>query len=377
MMDAQQCADSRGEAVPTQQRTPLFVAAPVFGGNERKYVLEALDDGWISSGRFVTRFAAEFGARFGATCIPVSSGTAALHLALAALGIGPGDEVLVPALTFIATANAVAYCGATPVVVDVDLVTWCLDVDKAVAARTPRTKAVVPVDLYGYPVDIAALRAALPGLAIVEDACEAIGAVRAGHPAGAMAETAVFSFYANKTLTMGEGGAIITHDPALAEHMTLLARNGQRSRRYVHEVVGYNYRLTDLQAAIGCAQLERWEWLVDRRRLLALFYQQRLPPDVRMQDDPADGAHARWAMAVLLPDGTRPDAVADHLALKGIETRPFFTPIHHAPMYRACAPCPCPVADDLAERGLVLPLHGRMTEDDVQRVTAALSRAIR
>jgi perosamine synthetase len=359
-----------------RERGALSVSAPVFGGNERAYVLQALDEGWISSGRFVARFAAQFGARFGATCIPVSSGTAALHLALLALGIGPGDEVLVPALTFIATANAVAYCGATPIVVDVDPLTWCIDVDEAAAARTARTKAVIPVDLYGYPVDTDALRAALPGVPIIEDACEAIGAEYAGQPAGALADLAVFSFHASKTLATGEGGAIITRDAGCIDRITLLARNGQRERRYSHEVVGYNYRLTDIQAAIGCAQLEQWAWMIARRRVMAMLYRSHLPPGVRMQHDPANGWHGRWAMAVLLPAGIAPDTAADHLARNGIETRPFFTPTHHAPMYRANAPHPCPVADDLAAHGLVLPLHGQMREPHVRRVMLALRDAL-
>ena len=238
------------------------VAAPDLTGNEESYVVEAIRSSWISStGPFVQRFEKEFAALCGhAPAIGVANGTMALHLALLTLDLRPGDEVLVPSLTYIATANAVRYCGAEPVFVDVDPQTWCIDPKQLEARITRRTEGIIPVHLYGHPADMDAINhvAATHGLWVVEDAAEAHFARYKGRPTGSLARIGVFSFYGNKVLTSGEGGAITLDDPALEQRARLLKGQGvDPERRYFFPITGYNYRLTNLACAILCAQLER------------------------------------------------------------------------------------------------------------------------
>src|SRR6266849_8650115 len=238
------------------------VAAPSIGEEEMANVMEAMRSGWISSlGAFIGQFERDFAAVCGvAHGVAVANGTTALHLALVAAGVGPGDEVIIPSLTFVATANVVHYCGATPMFADSDPETWQLDPAKLEARITPRTRAIIPVHLYGHPCDMDAILelSARRGLAVVEDAAEAHGAEYRGRRVGAVGTVGCFSFYGNKIITTGEGGMCVTDDAALAERLRLLRDHGMDPKRpYWHEVVGYNYRMTNLQAAVGVAQVKR------------------------------------------------------------------------------------------------------------------------
>jgi perosamine synthetase len=353
--------------------TRLPVAEPFLGEEELRYVSECVLSGWVSSaGKFVSRFEALFAEHCGVEhAIAVSNGTAALHVALVALGIGPGDEVIVPTLTFIATANAVAYTGATPVFADSEPVTWNVDPNAVAAAITPRTKAIVPVHLYGHPADFDAIAAVADGIPIIEDAAEAHGALYKGRPVGSLGLAGTFSFYGNKIVTTGEGGIVVTSDAELARRIRVLRDHGMEpGRRYWHPVLGFNYRLTNLQAAVGVAQLERFEEILAAKRRVSERYAAglgqisgvTLPP----QEPWAENVH--WLYSILV-DGR--DKVIDALGLAGIESRPFFTPAHCQPLYSAGLRLP--VAESLAERGLSLPSAVTLAPAEIDRVVATIA----
>ncbi|MEU8300246.1 DegT/DnrJ/EryC1/StrS family aminotransferase [Micromonospora sp. NPDC048909] len=365
------------------------VARPCLSDLEERYLLDAYRSGWISSqGPYLQRFEGEFAARCGAaTAVATGNGTVALHLVLAAAGIGPGDEVIVPALTYVATANAVTYCGARPVFVDVSPETWCIDVEQVAAAVGPRTRAVVAVDLYGHPADYPALRAlcARQGLLLVADAAESFGALLNGRPTGDLADATTFSFFGNKVITAGEGGCVTTSDPALAERMRLLRNQGMDPhRRYFFPVVGYNYRLTNLAAALLCAQLERADEIIGRRDAVISTYERELasPPLINRQPILPGVRRAPWMGSFLVgPPGTENlrDELARTLEMLGVETRPFFVPIPHLPPY-ADADGAYPVTVDLARRGINLPTYAELSDVDlkviIDRVLTALARVI-
>ena len=259
----------------SERRIP--VAEPALGQEELDNVVAAMKSGWISSlGAFIPEFERDFAAFSGAAHgVAVANGTVALHLALLAAGIGPGDEVLMPSLTFVATASAARYCGGVPVFVDSDPATWQLDPAALEAAVTPRAKAVIAVHLYGHPCDMDAIRAiaARHGLTVIEDAAEAHGARYRGRPVGALGAIGCFSFYGNKIITTGEGGMCLTDDPAVAEHLRLLRDHGMDPKRpYWHDIVGYNYRMTNLQAAVGVAQVKKIGGFIAKKREMAAWY---------------------------------------------------------------------------------------------------------
>jgi perosamine synthetase len=304
----------------------------------------------------------------------VSNGTVALHLALTALGIGPGDEVIVPSLTYIATANAVRYCGAEPVFADVTLDDWGLDVDSVERLVNERTKAVIMVHLYGLPANYLALRRVCSenGLFLVEDAAEAPLARRDGVTCGAMGDVATFSFYGNKVLTSGEGGAVTTNDPVLADRMALLRGQGMDPhRRYWFPVVGHNFRLTNLAAAILCGQIERLDDILKRRREVFAMYDRAFAEMVEVSSFPrVPGAeNSPWLYCVLLDHPEDRDRLAKHLQAVGIDSRPFFIPLHQMPPYAgATTDGKLPVTCDLSERGLNLPTFSGMTDSQVELV---------
>jgi perosamine synthetase len=259
-------------------RIPVF--APWIAASAQRYVADCLATGWISSaGSYVRRFERDFGKLCAADhALATSNGTAALHLALAARGIGPGDEVIVPALTFIATANAVTYTGARTVLADVTAETWTLDPADVVRRLTPRTRAIVAVHLYGHPADMDALAAIARerGLLLVEDAAEAHGARYKDRPVGTLGDIGCFSFYGNKIISTGEGGMVVTNDERLAQRATVLRDHAMEpGARYVHNEVGFNYRMTNLQAAVGCAQVEEFETVLARKHAIAARYRAR------------------------------------------------------------------------------------------------------
>src|SRR5215207_70189 len=333
-----------GDDPPRRQFIP--VAAPVLAGREKEYVADCMESGWISSaGRYVELFEAEFakfcGVRHAVSCC---NGTAALHLSLAALGVGPGDEVIVPTLTFVATANAVTYCGARPVFADSEPETWNLDPAQVAAKVTPRTKGIVAVHLYGNPAEMDTLRALASrhGLFLVEDAAEAHGALHRGRRAGSLGDLAAFSFYGNKIIATGEGGMVVTDDDALAARVRLLRGQGMDpERRYWFPVVGYNYRMMNIPAAIGLAQLERAGWHTARRREVAAGYRRLLGnvPGLSWQAERDWARHAFWMFTILLGDEAADgrDRLMARLLEEGVETRPVFYPLHSLPPYREAA----------------------------------------
>jgi perosamine synthetase len=359
------------------------VSHPVFAGNEKKYVNECLDDSWISSaGRFIGEFERAFagfcGAREAVSC---NNGTSALHLALQALGVGPGDEVIVPTLTYIATANAVRYCGATPIFVDSEPRTMNIDPERIEARITRRTRGIIPVHLYGHPVnmrpilDIAARR----GLFVLEDAAESHGAFYEGEMTGTLGTAATFSFFGNKIITTGEGGMITTSDSDLAARMRLLRGQGMDpQRRYWFPIVGNNFRMTNIEAAIGLAQLEKINYHLEARRKVAGWYNRYLAPLQDRLELPVEEAWARhsyWIYTVLLKNGgeAERDEAMRELAAAGIETRPVFYPMHIMPPYLEPG-ASYPVAESCSRRGFHLPTHGLLTEEDVVRIADALAR---
>ena len=367
----------------------LPVAAPDLGGNEERYVLDAIRSSWISStGPYVDRFEREFAAFAGTrTAISVANGTVALHLALLGLDVGPGDEVIVPSLTYIATANAVRYVGAEPVFVDIDPAPWCLDPTAVEAAVTPRTRGIVAVHVYGHPADMDAINlvASRHGLWVVEDAAEAHGATYRGRPAGSLGTVGTFSFYGNKIITSGEGGALTVNDHELENRMRLLRGQGMDpKRRYFFPVVGYNYRLTNVACAILCAQLERVHEFIARRAAIAETYARELGrvPGIDLQPRAEYAVPATWLMSVQVRAdeyGLSRDALAEALAAEDIETRPFFHPIHRLPPYagRPGSSRELPVTERVAARGLNLPTAVSMSNEDVERVVEAIARAPR
>jgi perosamine synthetase len=377
-------AAPRPETAPEPARR-IPVAAPVFAGREKEYVADCMESGWVSSGgKYVELFEAAFaefcGVRHAVACC---NGTAALHAALAALGVGPGDEVIVPTLTFVATANAVTYCGARPVFVDSEPVTWNLDPAQVEAKVTPRTKGIVAVHLYGHPANMDELRAVAGrrGLFLLEDAAEAHGALYNGRPAGSLGDAAAFSFYGNKIIATGEGGMVTTNDDALAARVRLLRGQGMdAARRYWFPVVGYNYRMMNLPAAIGLAQLERADWHTARRREVAATYLRLLrgDPFLRWQAEGEWARHAYWMFTVVLgyraPAGR--DELMARLAARGVETRPIFYPVHLLPPYREAAGGGFPVAESLSRRGLSLPTWAGLSFDDVRYVCQSLRECL-
>jgi perosamine synthetase len=363
----------------------IAVAEPTLNGNEKRYVLECLETTWISSiGRFITEFERAFASFCGVEhAIAVNNGTNALHLALVALGLKPGDEVIVPTLTYIATANAVTYCGAKPVLVDCDPRTLNID-PAAIAGRiTTRTKGIIPVHLYGHPADMDPITslAREHGLFVLEDAAEAHGAEYKGRRIGGLGNCAAFSFFGNKIMTTGEGGMVTTNDGDLAAKLRLYRGQGlDPGRRYWHPVVGYNYRMTNIAAALGLAQLEQIEELMGARARLADWYRlklDRLADKLALQAAKSWTRPVLWMQIVMLRHGgeAERDGVMRKLDAAGIETRPVFYPMHLLPPYLEDATL-YPNATRCASRGINLPTHGNLTEADVERICQALEASI-
>jgi perosamine synthetase len=363
------------------------VARPVFAGNEKQYILDCLDSTWISStGVYIDRFESQFAAYCGVKhALSCCNGTVALHLALLACGVGPGDEVLVPTLTFVATANAVTYCGATPVFVDSEPYTWNLDPTLLEARITQRTKAIIAVHLYGHPAEMDSILAIARrhNLAVIEDAAEAHGAEYKGRRVGSLGDIATFSFFGNKIITTGEGGMLTTDNEELATKVRQLKGQGMDpNRRYWFPIIGYNYRMTNITAAIGLAQLEKVDWHLQRRREVVKWYQEELG-DVPMLTWHAEqpwAKHVYWMFTAMLTKGTATDrdAVILRLGELNIETRPVFYPMHILPPYMNAGTTPSfTVADRLAARGLNLPTWAGLSRNDVQRVCTSLKACLK
>jgi perosamine synthetase len=364
------------------QRIP--VAQPTLGGNERAYVLDCLDSSWISSsGKYISAFEDAFAEFCGVQhAVATNNGTTALHLALVVLGLEPGDEVIIPTVTYIATANAVRYCHATPVLCDVLEGTMNLDPAKIESLITPKTKGIIPVHLYGHPADMTAINeiAQRRGLWVLEDAAEAHGAEVNGRKVGGLGTLATFSFFGNKIITTGEGGMVTTNDAALAERLRLYRGQGMDpKRRYWFPVIGYNYRMTNIQAALGLAQMEQLEAALADRQRVADLYNEHLSP---MADQLVLPGQANWAKQVFwmynvflrTGDEAKRNHIMGILDEAGIETRPVFYPMHVLPPYLEAAPYP--VADQWAHRGINLPTFRELGEAEISRIAGALRQAL-
>lgn len=360
---------------------------PVLDGNELEYVTECITTGWISSqGRYVSKFENNFCEYVGSnSALAVSNGTVALHLALLALGIGEGDEVLVPDLTFAATINAVLYVGATPVLVDIDKDTLGMDINLAENLITKKTKAIIPVHLYGHPVDMSAvinLRNKY-GIKIIEDCAESLGSYFKGNHVGTFSDIATFSFFGNKTITTGEGGMLIFQDPEIKEKAAVLRDHGMsKERRYWHDLVGFNYRLTNIQAAIGVAQLERVKHFVEQKRWNALEYERRLSgiQNITLPRENGNVVNSYWFYAIVLNGSlsARRDEVIDLMLKCGIEARPIFYPLHDMPPYKKYIRDGqnFPVACSASQGGICLPSAVTMTEKDIDKVCIVLKNIL-
>jgi perosamine synthetase len=344
------------------------VNEPLLNGNEKKYLLQCIENGWISSeGSFVGEFEQRFAARVGRKhAIAVSNGTAAIDAAVEALGIGAGDEVILPAFTIISCISQIVRSGATPVLVDSDPLTWNMDVTQIEAKLTPRTKAILVVHTYGLPVDMTPVLdiARRHGLRIIEDAAEMLGQTYRGKPCGSFGDISTFSFYPNKHITTGEGGMIVTDDDELAETCRSL-RNlcFQPQKRFVHARLGWNLRMTNLQAALGLAQLERLDEFVERKRAMGARYTELLRslPGIQLplgRTEYADNIY--WVYGVVLNDDVpfNAEEAMCWLAEAGVGTRPFFWPMHEQPVFKRMGlfqGASYPVAERLARRGFYLP----------------------
>jgi len=369
--------------------TRIAVALPDLSGNEEKYVTEAIRSSWISStGQFVDRFEHEFADLCGSrAAISVINGTAALHLALLALDVRPGDEVLVPSLTYVATANAVRYVGAEPIFVDVDPDTWCIDAELLEHSITGRTKGIIAVHLYGHPADMDAINrvAASHGLWVVEDAAEAHFARYKGRVVGSLAKVATFSFYGNKLITSGEGGAITLDDPQLERRARMLRGQGMDpQRRYYFPITGYNFRLTNVASAILCAQLERREALIRRRQQVFTAYRECLlgTPGIGFQPVAVWAEPAPWLFCITVNTdeyGLTRDQLMDALDKEGVETRPFFVPLHRLPPFAEQSQRrgeDLPVTDRLSAMGINLPTYPGLRRQEIEHI-AELIRGFR
>lgn len=357
-------------------RYPVY--QPSLTGNERRYVNECLDSTWISSkGKFIAEFERGFESyidvRHAAT---VSNGTVALHLALVALGIGAGAEVIVPTLTYIASVNAIAYTGAAPAFCDSLASSWQMDPNDVRRKITPRTRAIMIVHLYGHPCDMDELSriAREYNLFLIEDCAEAFGSYYKGRHVGTFGDISTFSFFGNKTITTGEGGMVVTNDDTLYDRVLHFKGQGlAKHREYWHDVIGFNYRMTNICAAIGLAQLEQADRLIAKKRQIAEWYRNNLSGcPVKFHESVGDVQHSYWMCSILVPDAAEREPLRAALAKQGIETRPAFYPVHSMPMY-AHQYQRHPIAEHIGWCGINLPSYPELTEVDIIEISSVIA----
>ena len=368
------------------------VCQPWLPGREKEYVNDALDSNWVSSaGKYIKRFEEEFASfcstKYGVCC---SNGLAALHLACASIGLMEGDEVIVPTFTMAASINAIIFTGATPVLIDADKDTYCINANQIEDKINEKTKAIMPVHIYGHVCDMDRIIeiAKKYNLYVIEDAAEAHGAEYKGRMAGSLGDIGCFSFYGNKILTTGEGGMSVTNNEAFANKMRLLRNHAFDLPRFVHNEVGFNYRLTNLQAAIGVAQTENAKKLVEARRNVGLRYD-RLLKNISGLILPKEKEYAKniyWMYGVVLGDGIRlsKEEIMGRLKEKGVDTRSFFIPMHRQPAYinKTVSNSPdCsgnfPVADKISERGFYLPSSSNLSDGNAIKVARVLGEILK
>ena len=360
----------------------ISLAIPQLNGNEYKYLMDAFFSTWISSsGKYIDLFENSFssycGVKYG---VSTSNGTNALHLALVSLGIGDGDEVIVPNLTFAATINSVLYTGATPVIVDVEEDSWCIDPNCIENSVSKKTKAIIPVHLYGQPCDMGRINeiANKYGLFVVEDCAEAHGAEWNGYKVGSMSDVSCFSFFGNKIITTGEGGMCLTNNKELRDKMRLYRDHGMsKDIKYHHEVIGYNYRMTNIQAAIGTAQVERIDDILEWREKLEDTYRKVFSQDSRMvfqRRDLKKRKRVTWLMNVLVSENVK-DRVVKELRSHDVDVRPFFEPLSQMEIYKKYAKN-CPISEKLSKKGITLPTTNEMNEEKVSRIYEIIKSAL-
>lgn len=339
--------------------------------------MECLDSTWISSkGKFVLEFESAFAQYHGMHhAISVTNGTTALHLAMLTLGIGPGDEVIVPTFTYVAPVNAIKYVGATPVFVDSDIETWQMDVEEVRKSINPKTRAILAVHVYGHPCRLDKLRKMCDDhdLFLIEDCAESLGSKFNGKLTGTFGDISTFSFYGNKTITTGEGGMILTNDTTLADRAVHFKGQGlAKHREYWHDVIGYNFRMTNICAAIGLAQLKRIETILQKKRAIAEYYKENLSAHVKVQQEAENAFHCYWMVTILTNEVEEREPLREHLKKKGIETRPAFYPVHTMPMYSEKYE-KHKNAESIGWRGINLPSYPSLETKDMEFIIEAIN----
>lgn len=354
---------------------------PYLHGREKEYVAECMDSTWISSrGEFIGRFESAFADFTGAAhAISVSNGTVAIHVALDALGIGPGDEVIVPSFTYVASVNPILQLGARPVYAESLEATWQIDPEDVRRKITSRTKAIIAVHLYGLPCDMESLTSicAEHGLLLFEDCAEAFGTRYQGRHVGTFGDAASFSFFGNKTITTGEGGMVVARDAALARRIAHLKSQGvSPDVEYRHDTLAYNYRMTNLCAAIGVAQLEQADRILALKRDVASRYRENLKGLPLVFHDEVPGTvHSYWMCSIAVAGPKQRDTIRAALRAKGVETRPAFFPVHQMP--HTAADCHLPVAESLSSRGINLPSYPDLNGAEVDFICGIIADTIR
>lgn len=380
MLEATQLSKSKRDLLRRNEMSKFIpISEPSITERDIASVTRAVKSGWVSSqGEYLKLFESNFARYIGTKyALTTCNGTVALHLVLESLGIKEGDEVIVPDFTFIATANAVAYTGAKPVLVDIERDTWCIDPASVRKALTSRTKAIIPVHLYGHPADMGEINkiAKENNLYVVEDAAEAHGATYEGKKVGGLGQSGVFSFYGNKIITTGEGGMITTNDDAFYEKAKNLRDHAMSpEKRYWHTEVGYNYRMTNLQAALGVAQLERIEKLIKKKRQIFGWYHDALKDveGISLNVEKKWARNVYWMVCLVLDDalGVQRDDLMKSLKSRNIDSRPFFYPMSQMPMYKNGTINP--TTYDISRRGLNLPSSVKVQRHDVEYIASAI-----
>ncbi|MBR1908835.1 DegT/DnrJ/EryC1/StrS aminotransferase family protein [bacterium] len=369
--------DKTDDLKPKALKYPVY--QPSLTGNEKKYVNECLDSTWISSkGKFLGEFEEKFAKFIGTDyATSVCNGTVAVHLALLALGIGEGDEVIVPTFTYIASANPVLVVNAKPVFVDSLEDTWQMSPKDIEAKITEKTKAIIVVHLYGHPCDMDEIMriAKEHDLYVIEDCAEAIGTKYKGQTVGSFGDIGCFSFFGNKTMTCGEGGMVVTSDATLADRLRRYKNQGNaKYREYWNDILGFNYRMTNIQAAIGLAQLEQVEHFINKKRQIANWYMEKLKDlPLEFNKEGENMFHTYWMVSCLVEKAGMRDKLREYLKINGIETRPTFYPIHTMPVY-VHEFSKHKVAENIALRGMNLPSYPALEHDDVIEICSVIRK---
>jgi perosamine synthetase len=361
------------------------VLEPYLSKKEAGYVQDCMNSNWISSqGKYIQKFEEMFEKYHpGTHAVAVANGTVALHLALTALGVGKGDEVIVPAVTFVATINAVLYCNATPVICEIDAKTWCIDPKNIASLINSKTKAIIPVHLYGQSCDMHKICriANQKNIKIVEDTAEALGSCLEKKPLGTFGDSSTFSFFGNKTISTGEGGMVLFKNSKLAKKAKILRDHGMNpNRKYWHDIVGFNYRMTNLQASIGVAQMERLNKILVKKREIAEFYKKSLKnvPGIRLFPfESKKIKHSHWLYTVVLSNKIARDQVISELLECGIDTRPVFYPLHFMPPYeKHLRSNSLKVSENISLQGLSLPSSASLGKEELDFIVSNLKRVL-